>query len=109
MIPAKGLKTAPSRNRDAAMKQFFLIGSDDRFLELLPRGIDARQIALHETDFAPAELLDEVVAVLRSHPDARDLEIAYTLGDELPARVRADRERLRQLLLNLGMNAKPSM
>ena len=34
MKPAQGLKTAPSRNRDAAMKQYFLIGSDDRIQEL---------------------------------------------------------------------------
>ena len=67
--------------------------------------IDASQISLHESDFVPAELLEEVVAVLRSHPDARDLEITYALGDGLPARLRADRERLRQVLLNLGMNA----
>ena len=67
--------------------------------------IDAGQIALHESDFVPAELLDEVVAALRSHPDARDLEIGYTLGDGLPVRLRADRDRLRQVLLNLGIHA----
>jgi two-component system, sensor histidine kinase and response regulator len=67
--------------------------------------IDASKAPLHESDFAPAELLDEVVAALRSHPEARDLEIGSALGEELPARLRADRGRLRQVLLNLGINA----
>jgi two-component system sensor histidine kinase/response regulator len=67
--------------------------------------LDAGQLAVKATDFAPGELLEEVVEQLQSHPDARDLEIGQTLGDGLPPRLRADRERLRQVLLNLGGNA----
>jgi two-component system sensor histidine kinase/response regulator len=67
--------------------------------------LDAGALALHPTDFSPAELLDDVVALLRSQPEARDLEISVALGPELPARLHADRERLRQVLLNLGGNA----
>jgi two-component system, sensor histidine kinase and response regulator len=67
--------------------------------------IEAGRLALHEAEFSPAELLGAVVAQLQSHPQARDLEITHALGDDLPARLRADHERLRQVLLNLGINA----
>jgi two-component system, sensor histidine kinase and response regulator len=67
--------------------------------------IEAGRLALHEADFSPAELLGEVAAQLQSHAEARDLEITHALGDDLPARLRADHERLRQVLLNLGVNA----
>jgi two-component system, sensor histidine kinase and response regulator len=68
-------------------------------------GTEAGRLALREADFSPAELLGEVVAALRSHPEARDLEVTHALDDDLPARLRADHERLRQVLLNLGVNA----
>jgi len=67
--------------------------------------IDAGRLTLHASDFAPAELLDEVVGLLRSHRESRDLEILATLDATLPGRVHADRERLRQMLLNFGVNA----
>jgi len=67
--------------------------------------IDAGRLTLHEDDFAPAELLEEVLGVLRGHPEAREREINATRADDLPPRLRADRERLRQVLLNLGAHA----
>ncbi|MBS0396724.1 MAG: response regulator, partial [Proteobacteria bacterium] len=67
--------------------------------------VEAGRLALSDSDFAPAELLDEVVTVLRRQPEARELEISRTLAAELPGRLRADRERLRQVLLALGSNA----
>ncbi len=67
--------------------------------------LEAGQLALRSSDFAPAELLNDVIALLSNDPEARDLEIRQTLGDELPPRLRADRERLRQVLLHLGVNA----
>ena len=80
-----------------------LLGIVNDLLEVA--SIDAGSLALHETEFAPAELLEEVAGVLRSQPGARGLEIGTALGDELPARLHADRERLRQVLQNLGDSA----
>ncbi|MBS0376081.1 MAG: response regulator [Proteobacteria bacterium] len=67
--------------------------------------MEGGRLALEESELSPAELLDEVVTVLRGLPDARELEIQGVVGAALPPRIRADRERLRQVLMNLGVNA----
>ncbi len=66
--------------------------------------IEAGRLTLRESEFAPAELLAEVATALRDAPQARDLEIVHS-GEDLPDRLGADRERLRQVLLSLGQNA----
>jgi two-component system, sensor histidine kinase and response regulator len=67
--------------------------------------IEANRFTLRESDFSLADLLSEVSAELSGHPEAGRVEITHALAPDLPARVRADRGRLHQVLLNLGVNA----
>jgi two-component system, sensor histidine kinase and response regulator len=102
------LRDAPERRRAEALERIksaggALLAIVNDLLDVA--SIEAGRLTLHEADFSPAELLGEVVAALRGHPEARDLEVTHALGDGLPARLRADHERLRQVLLNLGVNA----
>jgi two-component system, sensor histidine kinase and response regulator len=102
------LRDAPERRSAEALARIRSAGSALLAIvnDLLDvASIEAGRLMLHEADFSPAELLGAVVAQLQSQPEARDLEITHALGGDLPARLRADHERLRQVLLNLGSNA----
>ncbi len=68
--------------------------------------IEANRLKIRDTEFLLADLLSEVAAELRGHSEASDeLEIIHAVALDLPARVRTDRGRLHQVLLNLGVNA----
>ena len=65
---------------------------------------EAGRIDLEETVVELPGLLDEALAVARALPYCTGLELALELGDGLPA-LRADRLRVKQVLLNLLSNA----
>ena len=50
-------------------------------------------------------LLDHVVAMFRTQADAKGLSLDYVVEGRLPAFVRTDEKRLRQILINLLSNA----
>jgi len=67
--------------------------------------IEHRKLALHLTEFSLSELLQGVSEIFRVRAGLK--EIAYTFKpiNRLPAVVRGDEQRLRQVLLNLLGNA----
>jgi signal transduction histidine kinase len=65
--------------------------------------LDAGQLRLETADVPLAELLADVEALMRPQLDARGL--AYASADAGTAAVRADRDRVEQILLNLLSNA----
>ncbi|MFG5117744.1 ATP-binding protein [Methylorubrum sp. POS3] len=67
--------------------------------------VEAGQIELTPEPFALAPLADEAAAIVRASAEQKGLTLAVTLGPNLPASVVGDRDRLRQVLLNLLNNA----
>ena len=67
--------------------------------------IEAGKLALEAQAYSPAELLDELRALMRVRAEAKGLELKLDLDAGLPASLQGDSTRLRQILLNLIGNA----
>jgi PAS domain S-box-containing protein len=67
--------------------------------------IEAGKLDLEPRPFAPVGLVEEIVELLGPRAQAKGLEIASDVDDQLPERVIGDATRLRQVLLNLAGNA----
>ncbi|MFO1400060.1 MAG: response regulator [Steroidobacteraceae bacterium] len=102
------LRDPRERQNPRALEQ---IHSAGRFLQGIVNDLldlssaEAGRLKVETTDFSLARLLDEIVAELRMHPEARDLVIGRHIAAEVPAWIRSDRGRFHQLFLNLGVNA----
>ncbi len=66
--------------------------------------IEAGKLELEERPFALAALVEETVELLAPRAQAKGIEIASFVDDQLPHRVVGDSVRLRQVLLNLAGN-----
>ncbi|MBI5130749.1 MAG: response regulator [Rhodopseudomonas palustris] len=67
--------------------------------------IEAGRIELDHRPFALMALVEDIVELLAPRAQARGLEIAADIDEDLPASVTGDAARLRQVLLNLAGNA----
>jgi PAS domain S-box-containing protein len=67
--------------------------------------VEAGRLRLERVDLAPARLLEEVRSLLAPRAVERGLTLELRPGPGLPAAVRGDPTRLRQVLLNLVGNA----
>ena len=67
--------------------------------------IEAGKLHLEDMDFNLVRLVDEVVELLGPQAAAKKIDITVALERELPARLRTDASRLRQVLVNLVSNA----
>lgn len=67
--------------------------------------IEAGQIALDPVDFQLRKLVYDVMSIVRGSSIGRGLKIECRVPRDLPARVFGDENRLRQVLLNLLVNA----
>ncbi len=67
--------------------------------------IEAGKLELEDVDFDPRHLVDDVVQLLAPTAHARGLELVGVCSKDLPARLRGDPGRLRQILVNLTSNA----
>ncbi|WP_198321008.1 PAS domain-containing hybrid sensor histidine kinase/response regulator [Azohydromonas aeria] len=67
--------------------------------------IESGVMQLEEAVFEPAAVLDAVCALMQPQADAKGLELRLQAAPELPARLRGDPLRLKQVLLNLLSNA----
>jgi len=67
--------------------------------------IEAGKLAVEYLDFSPLELIDEVVASSRVPADAKGLPLLVDYDGPVPASIRSDPTRLRQILINLVGNA----
>ncbi len=67
--------------------------------------IEAGQVELEEIDFDLADTLDKVCELLGLHAHEKGLELACRTMPDVPASLRGDPTRLRQVLMNLVGNA----
>lgn len=67
--------------------------------------IDAQRLQLESIQYSPAALLREVVQSFLPSVQARGLELQLHFGSPLPAELKGDPLRLRQILVNLIGNA----
>jgi signal transduction histidine kinase len=67
--------------------------------------IEAGKLSLETIDFDVRQTVEAVAELLADHARAKGLELVHSVGSEVPASLRGDPHRLRQLLLNLLSNA----
>jgi CheY-like chemotaxis protein len=67
--------------------------------------IEAGHMELEEIDFDLAAVVEEVGALLRGAAQAKGLELILAIDPDVPARLRGDSGRLRQVLMNLVGNS----
>ncbi|HET7537231.1 MAG TPA: ATP-binding protein [Candidatus Didemnitutus sp.] len=67
--------------------------------------IESGKIEFEEIDFAPADLVKEVVTFFGIRGEAKELPVRWRTVGDMPPMVRGDPMRLRQVLLNLVGNA----
>jgi two-component system, sensor histidine kinase and response regulator len=67
--------------------------------------VEAGHLELEEHDFTISSVVESVVELLAPRAFRKGLEVASLLGAGLPAKVRGDAGRLRQILMNLAGNA----
>jgi len=67
--------------------------------------IESGKLDFENADYAPREVVEEVMALFRTRAAAKNIGLGLSVGPEVPAWVRGDSMRLRQVLLNLIGNA----
>jgi signal transduction histidine kinase/ligand-binding sensor domain-containing protein/CheY-like chemotaxis protein len=67
--------------------------------------IEAGQITLERISFSPREVVSQVSALLANRSQGKGLDLVWSVGAGVPARVDGDPHRLRQILTNLVGNA----
>ncbi|WP_421589940.1 ATP-binding protein [Shinella sp. M27] len=67
--------------------------------------IEAGKLQVYSNEIHIHDFLDQIVDMFRPQAQAKGLAFVYTRPDNLPAYVRTDEKRLRQILVNLISNA----
>jgi len=67
--------------------------------------LEAGKLSIDPIDYAPAQMLSTVGALMQQTATQRGLDFEIDLSDALPERVRGDAHRTRQIVLNLLSNA----
>lgn len=67
--------------------------------------VEAGKLELLEEPFDPVQLVETVAELMAPRAQAKGIELAAHIAPDLPARLIGDRDRLRQILLNLVGNA----
>ena len=86
------------------------IGSADSLLELVDdildfSKMDSGNLSLESLRFNLNDLLDDILLLLSSQAQKKDLDLAYIIDKPVPANLNGDSVRLRQVLINLVGNA----
>ncbi len=67
--------------------------------------VESGTVDLEEKWLDPVELVEQVTELLSPRAHAKDIEIACHISPKIPASIKADSHRLRQVLINLAGNA----
>ncbi|MEN9864450.1 MAG: hypothetical protein RL748_40, partial [Pseudomonadota bacterium] len=67
--------------------------------------MEAGKLELEEIDFDLRKLMEEVIDLIAKHAQQKGLELGYLISPDVPAQIKGDSLRLRQILINLIGNA----
>ncbi len=67
--------------------------------------IEAGRLDIESVDFSPRQVIEEVLDLVAQRATEKGVELGYVASYDLPAEVRGDPGRLRQVVLNLVDNA----
>ena len=67
--------------------------------------VEAGHLVIESIDFPLSQVVEEAAELVANAAQAKDLQLRVACSPELPAEVRGDPSRLRQVLLNLASNA----
>ena len=67
--------------------------------------IESGKLAVDSKEFNLRELLDDVVSIMASQAQSKNLDLAHLICTNVPVSIMGDARRIRQLLLNLCGNA----
>jgi signal transduction histidine kinase len=67
--------------------------------------MEANKMEIEEVPFTIEEIVREVILVISFSKDKKELDINYTIDDDIPERMLGDPTRIRQILVNYGSNA----
>lgn len=67
--------------------------------------IESGKVQIERSRFSPAELITEIMTLLRGSAEKKNLQFHLSIGSSVPTSVYSDQARLRQVLLNLIGNA----
>jgi signal transduction histidine kinase/DNA-binding response OmpR family regulator len=97
---------------DAAQRRFVGIatGSAEALLRIISDILDfskveAGKLTIHPVEFDLRALIEDIGEMLAPQAHAKRVELACWVSDDVPAWVRGDASRLRQILVNLAGNA----
>jgi signal transduction histidine kinase/ActR/RegA family two-component response regulator len=97
---------------DAKQRRFaqLALESGQRLLHLINdildlSRIEAGKLKLAQLEFAPRELVQEVIDLMSAQNTDKDLQLSCVIDDAVPEGLRGDADRLRQVLVNLLSNA----
>ena len=96
----------PEQQRYAAVSESGgrdLLALIDDILDLSK--IEARKVELEKRVFSLRESVNEAADLVRVQADAKKLPFTVRISDDIPAFLRGDAHRLRQVLINLAANA----
>ena len=80
-----------------------LLGIIDDILDLSK--IESGKLKVESIDYSPVAIIEEVLSLMRVRSAAKAIELDAIFETQLPATIRTDPTRLRQIVLNLVSNA----
>jgi CheY-like chemotaxis protein len=107
---AQVLRRDPGQTADARERLGVIVSSGEHLLALINEVLDlakveAGKMELHPAEFALPQLIQGVADLVRPRCEEKNLAFGVTLAPGLPRLVRSDEQKLRQVLLNLLVNA----
>lgn len=67
--------------------------------------LEAEQVQVEKADFAPRQILGDIVALLSQQAQDKGLAFGVSIDESIPEKLTGDPGRLRQIVLNLAGNA----
>ncbi|KIC35778.1 hybrid sensor histidine kinase/response regulator [Leisingera sp. ANG-M7] len=97
-------------NEDQALYADTILSSADMLLALINdvldfSKMDAEELTLSPVNFDPRTCFETTIRLLQAQADAKGLELALEIQEDLPAHLHGDDRRIRQILMNLAGNA----